>query len=152
LLSFNIWDEVYILPGRGFFDSMDFLTSNIMLPLGGLLIAIFAGWIMKETHIRKELAMKNFGLYLGWRAILRILAPIVMLIVFWQGLFAAESAEAEPEPVPVEEVATNSDAAETVKRAAKGLGEAVASGAHNIAKEVDKVRDNKDAKDKKKEE
>lgn len=145
LLSFNIWEDVHILPGRGFFDSMDFLTSNIMLPLGGLLIAIFVGWIMKETHVRKELAMNNFGLYLGWRAILRILAPIVMLIVFWQGLFAAESVEAEPEPTPVEEVATASEAAETAKRAAKSLGDAVASGAQNIAQEVDKVRHGNDS-------
>lgn len=152
LLSFNIWDEVYILPGRGFFDSMDFLTSNIMLPLGGLLIAIFAGWVMKETHIRKELAMKNFGLYLGWRAILRILAPIVMLIVFWQGLFAAESTEAEPEPVAVEEIAASSEALDTVKQAIESLGDAVASGAQNIAKEVDKVRDNQNEEAQEKEE
>lgn len=148
LLSFNIWQDVTVLPGRTFFDSMDFLTSNIMLPLGGLLIAIFAGWIMKETHIRKELAMKNFGLYLGWRAVLRILAPIVMLIVFWQGLFAAEAVEAEPEPIPVEEVADATEAVETAKKAAKGLGNAVAAGAQNIAKEVDKVRDNSAKDDK----
>ncbi|HLR17673.1 MAG TPA: sodium-dependent transporter [Alcanivoracaceae bacterium] len=83
LLSFNLWDGFNLLPGRSFFESMDFITSNIMLPLGGLLIAIFAGWIMKETHIRKELAMKNFGLYLGWRAVLRILVPLTMLLIFW---------------------------------------------------------------------
>lgn len=103
LLSFNVWQDVYLLPGRGFFESMDFLTSNIMLPLGGLLIAIFVGWVMKETHVRKELAMKNFGLYLGWRAVVRIMAPIVMLIVFWQGL-VSDSVEAKPEVTAMEEV------------------------------------------------
>ena len=96
--------------------------------------------------------MKNFGLYLGWRAILRILAPIVMLVVFWQGLFAAESTEAEPEPVAVEEIAASSEALDTVKQAVESLGDAVASGAHNIAKEVDKVRDNQNEEAQEKEE
>lgn len=108
LLSFNIWEDKNLLPGRNFFDSMDFLTSNIMLPLGGLLIAIFVGWVMKETHIRKELAMKHFGIYLGWRAVVRILAPIIMLVIFWYGLFGGEveSAEEEPAEQQHEEVIT----------------------------------------------
>lgn len=86
LLSFNAMSGVNILPGMTFFESMDYVTSNIMLPLGGLLIAIFAGWIMKETHIRRELSMKNFRLYLGWRAVLRIFVPLMMLIIFWNEL------------------------------------------------------------------
>jgi NSS family neurotransmitter:Na+ symporter len=40
--------------GRNFFELVEFLTTNIMLPLGGLLMAIFAGWVMKETPARKE--------------------------------------------------------------------------------------------------
>ncbi len=51
---------------------MEFLSTTVMLPLGGLLIAIFAGWVMKETHARKELGIKNFKLYLVWRALVRI--------------------------------------------------------------------------------
>src|SRR5690625_3905033 len=131
---------------------MEFLTSNMMLPLGGLLIAILAGWVMKETHIRQELAMRNFGSYLGWREMLRIWAPLVMLIVFWLGLFAAESTEAEPGPVTVEEIAASSEALDTVKQAIESLGDAVASGAQNIAKEVDKVRDNQNEEAQEKEE
>ncbi|MCL4675457.1 MAG: sodium-dependent transporter, partial [Pararhodobacter sp.] len=49
ILSFN-WmaGEQYHLFGRSFFDGLDFLTTNILLPLGGILIAVFAGWVMKE--------------------------------------------------------------------------------------------------------
>jgi len=88
LLSFNVMSSVNILPGLNFFESMDYVTSNIMLPLGGLLIAIFAGWVMRETHIRKELDMKNFRLYLGWRVVLRIFVPLMMIIIFWNELFS----------------------------------------------------------------
>ena len=68
--------------GQTWFDFFDYLTSSIMLPLGGLFIAIFVGWIMKETHVRKELAMGNFKLYLVWRAVVRIFSPLAILLVF----------------------------------------------------------------------
>ncbi|MGB1220609.1 MAG: sodium-dependent transporter [Alcanivoracaceae bacterium] len=68
--------------GKTWFDFFDYLTSSIMLPLGGLFIAIFVGWIMKETHVRKELAMGNFKLYMVWRAVVRIFSPLAILLVF----------------------------------------------------------------------
>jgi neurotransmitter:Na+ symporter, NSS family len=83
VFSFNIYSgEEYRWFGRTFFELLEFLTTNIMLPLGGLLIAIFAGWVMKETHARKELMMKNFKVYLVWRAVLRIFAPLAIAVVF----------------------------------------------------------------------
>lgn len=81
VLSFNYWSEVTFL-GRTFFGNLEFLTINIMLPLGGLLIAIFAGWVMKETHARKELQMKSFGLYMVWRAMVRVFAPLAVIAIF----------------------------------------------------------------------
>lgn len=81
LLSFNLWSEVTFLRGT-FFDNIDFLTTSIFLPLGGFLIAVFAGWIMKETQVRKELAMQNFKLYMVWRAVVRIFAPLAVLTIF----------------------------------------------------------------------
>src|SRR5690606_13986836 len=107
-LSFNVLAD-YTLFGKTFFGLMDFLTINIMLPVGGLLIAIFAGWIMKETQARKELAMKSFGLYMVWRAMVRVFAPLALILVFafslWQALAPAD--EAVPaEPVVEEAPAT----------------------------------------------
>ena len=85
--SFNIFAGAeYKLFGRTFFDLLEYLTTNIMLPLGGLLIAIYAGWIMKETHVRKELGMKNFKLYMVWRAVVRIFAPLAIAVVFLNAL------------------------------------------------------------------
>lgn len=90
VLSFNVWEDA-TLGGKTFFGILDFTVSNIMLPLGGLLIAIFGGWIMKETQIRKEVAMKNFTLYMVWRASVRIFAPAAVLAIFINTLIDAFS-------------------------------------------------------------
>ena len=80
VLSFNVWKD-YTFLGGSFFDNIELLSTSIMLPLGGLLIAVFAGWIMKETQVRKELGMKSFALYMVWRAMVRIVAPLGVLAI-----------------------------------------------------------------------
>ena len=54
-LSFNIWSDFSLIGGRNFLDSMDFIANQILLPLGGMLIAIFVGWFMKKSLIVDEL-------------------------------------------------------------------------------------------------
>ncbi|MCK4587213.1 MAG: sodium-dependent transporter, partial [Gammaproteobacteria bacterium] len=56
VFSFNIWAEA-TLWGKTVFDLLDYLTSNIMLPLGGLFIAVFAGWVMKSSSTADELSL-----------------------------------------------------------------------------------------------
>ncbi|MBV1919919.1 MAG: sodium-dependent transporter [Pseudomonadales bacterium] len=84
-LSQNIWSDVTIL-GSDLLDFLDKLTTNIMLPLGGLLIAIFAGWIMRRSHVVKEVAMKNFALFNIWIVMIRIVAPIGIGIVMYNSI------------------------------------------------------------------
>lgn len=79
ILSFNIWSDDK-LGGKTFFDWMDYLTSNIMLPLGGVLIALFAGWIMHKQSSQDELRIKGIG-YQLWLVLVRFVAPIAVLIV-----------------------------------------------------------------------
>ena len=85
VLSFNHWAEVKLF-GRTFFDNLDFLASNIMLPLGGLLIAIFVGWFMKQEAVREELTMEAGGLWSFYQIIIRFIAPILVLAVFAKAL------------------------------------------------------------------
>ena len=47
--STNIWSDVMVLPGMDFFTSMDYVSNNIMLPLGGMLIALFSGWAVDKS-------------------------------------------------------------------------------------------------------
>jgi NSS family neurotransmitter:Na+ symporter len=62
------------------FDNVDYLTSNIMLPLGGLLITIFAGWVMCRNSTADELGSSG-NLYKAWRLLARFIAPIGILFV-----------------------------------------------------------------------
>ena len=98
VLSFNIWKDKTFLVGT-FFDNMEFLSTTIMLPLGGLLIAVFAGWVMKETHARKELAMKSFPLYLIWRALVRIFSPVAVIVLVVYSVWSTFAPEKADEPV-----------------------------------------------------
>jgi len=104
VLSFNVWKDHTFLVGT-FFDNMEFLSTTVMLPLGGLLIAIFAGWVMKETQARKELAMQNFKLYLVWRALVRIFSPVAVIALFVYSIWAtfAPEEEAQAAEAPAQE-------------------------------------------------
>ncbi|MTI15116.1 sodium-dependent transporter [Sansalvadorimonas verongulae] len=83
VFSFNEWSgESAQLFGMTFFEFIDYLTANITLPLGGLLIAVFAGWTMKRSHIYKELNIP-LGAFNLWRAMCRVVAPICVLTIFY---------------------------------------------------------------------
>ena len=81
IFSFNI-GTTWTWMDKTFFDMLDYLTSNIMLPLGGLLIAIFSGWIMHERTTREELNLQSNLVYLLWRFLVRYVTPIAVIIVF----------------------------------------------------------------------
>ena len=79
VLSFNVLADVKFLAGT-IFDNVDYLTSNIMLPLGGLLIVIFAGWVMCRNSTSDELGSSG-AWYKTWRGLARVVAPIGILLV-----------------------------------------------------------------------
>jgi NSS family neurotransmitter:Na+ symporter len=82
IFSFNLWSgERYKLFGKSFFDLLDYLAANIMLPLGGLLIAIFAGWFMSRESSQHEFAMAQ-PFYSLWRGTIRFLTPLAVVMVF----------------------------------------------------------------------
>ncbi|MTW19905.1 sodium-dependent transporter [Allochromatium palmeri] len=83
VLSFNLWSgESFQLFGKTWFDLMDYLTANILLPLGGLFIALFAGWVMSRAASRGELRMGDRRGYRTWRFLVRYVSPWLVVIVF----------------------------------------------------------------------
>lgn len=74
--------------GKGFFDWLDYISSNIMLPLGGIVICVFVGFF-----VRREILRGVFVPYMGekifalWLFLVRYVAPLLVLIVFFKGLF-----------------------------------------------------------------
>lgn len=81
LSSFNFGSEVALF-GMNIFDFLDFITANVMLPLGGLFVACFAGWILNKRISKDELAMSNPTLYLAWSVAIRYIAPIAVAAIF----------------------------------------------------------------------
>lgn len=65
-----------------FFHIIDFVTASIMLPVGGLLIALFAGWVMHQDSTEREFSFKNKYTYLAWQTMVRYVSPFLVLIVF----------------------------------------------------------------------
>ena len=86
VLSFNLWSEIQVA-GFTFFDFLDFLTTNIMLPLSGLLIALFVGYVIKPEFISLEMQGISPTMLKVWRASLRYIAPVAISAVFVMGIY-----------------------------------------------------------------
>ena len=88
VLSFNIWSDVFPLSfidtfaEKTIFDLLDMTLANFLIPLGGLLIAIFAGWAMSRSSTIDELGLGDGKLYRFWLFLIRYLAPLAVLMVF----------------------------------------------------------------------
>ena len=81
VLSFNLWSDITFLAGT-VFDNIEYLTENIMLPLGGLLIAVFAGWVMSRASSSEELGLGTGPLYKIWLFFIRFVAPLAVILAF----------------------------------------------------------------------
>ena len=81
IFSFNILSGFTFWKGT-LFDNFDYLASNILLPLSGLLFTIFASWIMKKENSIEELSDVSRRVYKLWRFGARYIAPIGVILVF----------------------------------------------------------------------
>ena len=89
-LSQGILADVKVF-GKTFFDFFDYTSSNIMLPVGGLLVVLFVGWKMKVSDVRDELTSGATISLKGWifnsiLFIIKFVAPIAILIVLINSL------------------------------------------------------------------
>ena len=80
VFSFNIWADVKLFD-KNLFQLLDYLTANLMLPLGGLAIAIFAGRMMKPAHAEQELEMPTEG-FKAWQFLIKYVSPAAVFFVF----------------------------------------------------------------------
>jgi NSS family neurotransmitter:Na+ symporter len=88
VFSFNLWSGWYPLgfierfAGSTYFDLLDYLTANVMMPLGGLLLALFAGWRISRADLGAGLRMQNPRLFQAWLWLLRWLGPLSIFAIF----------------------------------------------------------------------
>ena len=83
-LSDNVLSEFKFFQGT-IYENVDFITSNIMLPVSAVLITVFAAWVMSKNSTSEEL--DGHGLvYKMWQLLARYFAPIAILIIFLQAI------------------------------------------------------------------
>lgn len=89
VFSFNVWSGVRIAGGeRTIFDWINLLTSDILLPLGGIAIALFAGWAVPLRGLAGQLGLGPRWLR-AWRGLVRYIAPAAVAIVLMSALIKA---------------------------------------------------------------
>lgn len=87
-LSIGIWKE-YTIFGLTFFDLLDFISANIILPLGGLFTSIFVGWYMDRKTLRDEITNKGTlpsFIYKVTTVLLRYVCPVLLTVIFLYNL------------------------------------------------------------------
>lgn len=72
--------------GKTIFDLFDFCSSNILLPLGGIFISLYVGWVLKRSVIYAELDLSRKWIVNILLFMLRFVAPIGISLVFIGGL------------------------------------------------------------------
>jgi NSS family neurotransmitter:Na+ symporter len=83
-LSLNDWSG-YTLFGLNLFDALDQLTSRILMPLSGIAIALYVGWMMGRAVVFDEIRMEARA-FLLWLGILRYIVPVGIALVFFHEL------------------------------------------------------------------
>ena len=86
-LSFNILSGFELISGKNFLDSLDFIANQILLPFGGMMIAIFVGWFMKKELIINEIGYVNLIIYKLWRFFIKFIAPTSVALIFISQIF-----------------------------------------------------------------
>jgi NSS family neurotransmitter:Na+ symporter len=88
-----VWSDVTPLgmfaafEGKTIFDLLDYFTANIMLPLSGLLTALFVGWCVARESLKMDLALDG-GAFALWFNLIRYVTPVAVVIVFIYNLTA----------------------------------------------------------------
>ena len=100
VFSFNLGRD-FTLAGFTIFDGLDFVTSNILLPIGGLAISLFVGFVMNKDALLKQMvdlegylltlktpsSCKTLSLRVGWDWVLRYVAPTAIAAIFIMGIY-----------------------------------------------------------------
>ncbi|MES9964007.1 MAG: sodium-dependent transporter [Candidatus Sedimenticola sp. 20ELBAFRAG] len=86
ILSFSDWSFEFEFAGEtkhnGMFDIFNILTAGILLPLTGLALALFCGWILRRESALDELGGKEGPAFELWYFVTRYITPLAVFVVF----------------------------------------------------------------------
>lgn len=92
VFSFNIWagftplDAFTNFDGKTIYDLIDYFTANLLMPLGGILIAVFVGWRLRPNVLAEELSFVSPKVVKTWLWMIRIIAPLAIVAVLYSSL------------------------------------------------------------------
>jgi len=82
LSNFTPLDFIKPLEGKTIFGLLDYISSNLLMPMGGILMAILAGWFLSSDVSFKEMNITNPWQFRVWRFLIRFMAPLIVLALF----------------------------------------------------------------------
>jgi neurotransmitter:Na+ symporter, NSS family len=91
ILSLNILKDFHplafipFLAEKNIFANLDYISASILLPIGGLLTAIFVGWRLPAKEMQAELGINGVAFRL-WHCLIRYVIPVAIAIVFISGV------------------------------------------------------------------
>ena len=92
VFSFNVWSETYPLGSIPAFEGMtpyaliDYFTANLMMPLGGILMALFVGWMVKPSVLAEDLDFGSAAMAKAWLWMIRVVVPLAILWILYTSL------------------------------------------------------------------
>jgi NSS family neurotransmitter:Na+ symporter len=89
-LSFNVLADVRVLGNlavfadKTIFDFFVYVVTQVIMPAGGILVAVFAGWVVKRQFSASELFNGDEPIvYKVWLFIMRFVAPVLLAMVLY---------------------------------------------------------------------
>jgi len=92
VFSFSTWENTFPLgqfetfANKTPFDLIDYLVTNILMPLGGMFYALFAGWWLSKETILSEIGLEDGAIFKIWMILIRVVAPLAVALVFYFNL------------------------------------------------------------------
>lgn len=96
VFSYNYWEEFYPLAFLGitelagspanFFGIVNFIVSNLVMPIASLMLAIFTGWFVKRRFLRQELELPEGGVFEIWHVLMKYFCPVALALILISGL------------------------------------------------------------------
>lgn len=88
VLSFSSWERVFplgqfaVFANKTPFDLIDYAVSNVLMPIGGMMYALFAGWWVSREIQVTQLGIGDGAIFKLWLVLVRVVAPLAIAAVF----------------------------------------------------------------------
>lgn len=86
--ALSVGGHIPQIAGKDFLDVADYVTNNVVMPLGGVFITLFVGWFWTDGAKAEitDNGARVFPIYTVWLWICRVVAPVTIAIIFITGL------------------------------------------------------------------